>query len=266
MTRHARNCTAGAVYTYHEKQKDTQSCGYGTQRMRLGKDAVKDFDCCCLSLQPCRNPVITPEGYLYDKECILEYIIKQKTENARLLKEYEAEQRREAKELQELALAEERSMAESFVCKERAIVSCSASTSSSLGSSVSNMVNGKDAQLPSFWVPSLTPSAKKDKAVKPRNVVLCPMSGNPIKAKDLIPIKFTPVARYMCAVTHDILGNSVPVAALRTSGNVVTMECVEKLLKKDWVDPTNSKPLKESDIIPLQRARRHWLFKHQPRS
>ncbi|KAH8026385.1 hypothetical protein HPB51_020369 [Rhipicephalus microplus] len=59
MTRHARNCTAGAVYTYHEKQKDTQSCGYGTQRMRLGKDAVKDFDCCCLSLQPCRNPVIT---------------------------------------------------------------------------------------------------------------------------------------------------------------------------------------------------------------
>uniref|UniRef100_A0A224Z569 Nitric oxide synthase-interacting protein homolog n=1 Tax=Rhipicephalus zambeziensis TaxID=60191 RepID=A0A224Z569_9ACAR len=267
MTRHARNCTAGAVYTYHEKQKDTQTCGYGTQRMRLGKDAVKDFDCCCLSLQPCRNPVITPEGYLYDKECILEYIIKQKAENARLLKEYEAEQKREAKELQELALAEERSKAESFVCKERTIVSCSASTSSSVGASVSNMVNGKDAQLPSFWVPCLTPSAKKDKAVKPRNVVLCPMSGNPIKAKDLIPIKFTPVvdpdekaslitkkARYMCAVTHDILGNSVPVAALRTSGNVVTMECVEKLLKKDWIDPTNSKPLKESDIIPLQRG------------
>ncbi|KAL1439197.1 hypothetical protein MTO96_047413 [Rhipicephalus appendiculatus] len=228
MTRHARNCTAGAVYTYHEKQKDTQTCGYGTQRMRLGKDAVKDFDCCCLSLQPCRNPVITPEGYLYDKECILEYIIKQKAENARLLKEYEAEQKREAKELQELALAEERSKAESFVCKERTIVSCSASTSSSVGASVSNMVNGKDAQLPSFWVPCLTPSAKKDKAVKP--------------------------ARYMCAVTHDILGNSVPVAALRTSGNVVTMECVEKLLKKDWIDPTNSKPLKESDIIPLQRG------------
>ncbi|XP_070392472.1 nitric oxide synthase-interacting protein [Dermacentor albipictus] len=270
MTRHARNCTAGAVYTYHEKQKDTQSCGYGTQRMRLGKDAVKDFDCCCLSLQPCRNPVITPDGYLYDKECILEYIIRHKAENARLLKEYEAQQKRDAKELQELALAEERSKAESFVCKERTIVS-TASTSLSMGSedspSVSNMVNGKDSQLPSFWVPSLTPSAKKDRTAKPKNVVLCPMSGKPIRAKDLIPVKFTPVvdpdekaplitrkARYMCAVTHDILGNSVPVAALRTSGNVVTMECVEKLLKKDWLDPTNSKPLKESDIIPLQRG------------
>lgn len=59
MTRHARNCTAGAVYTYHEKKKDAQASGYGTSSKRLGKDSVKDFDCCSLSLQPCRNPVIT---------------------------------------------------------------------------------------------------------------------------------------------------------------------------------------------------------------
>lgn len=277
MTRHARNCTAGAVYTYHEKQKDTQTCGYGTQKMRLGKDAVKDFDCCCLSLQPCRNPVITPDGYLYDKESILEYIIRHKAENARLLKEYHAQQTRQAKELEELAAAEQRSKAESFVRKERTIVSSSTPSTSTAapggvtqeqgGPSVSNMANGKEGQLPSFWVPALTPSAKKDRMEKPKSVVLCPMSGQPIKAKDLMPIKFTPVvdpddkaslitkkARYMCAVTHDVLGNSVPVAALKTSGNVVTMECVERLLKKDWLDPTNGRPLKESDIIPLQRG------------
>ena len=41
MTRHARNCTAGAVYTYHEKQKDTKKSGYGSQKIRLGKDSVK---------------------------------------------------------------------------------------------------------------------------------------------------------------------------------------------------------------------------------
>jgi len=29
-------------------------------------------------LQPCRDPVITPHGYLYDKEAILEYILKKK--------------------------------------------------------------------------------------------------------------------------------------------------------------------------------------------
>lgn len=59
MTRHARNCTAGAVYTYHEKKKDAAASGYGTNAHRIGKDSVKGFDCCCLTLQPCRNPVIT---------------------------------------------------------------------------------------------------------------------------------------------------------------------------------------------------------------
>lgn len=59
MTRHARNCTAGAVYTYHEKKKDAAASGYGTNTQRVGKDSVKDFDCCCLTLQPCRYPVIT---------------------------------------------------------------------------------------------------------------------------------------------------------------------------------------------------------------
>lgn len=41
MTRHARNCTAGAVYTYHEKKKDAAASGYGTYSQRVGKDSVK---------------------------------------------------------------------------------------------------------------------------------------------------------------------------------------------------------------------------------
>ncbi|XP_017737523.1 PREDICTED: nitric oxide synthase-interacting protein [Rhinopithecus bieti] len=86
MTRHGKNCTAGAVYTYHEKKKDTAASGYGTQNIRLSRDAVKDFDCCCLSLQPCHDPVVTPDGYLYEREAILEYILHQKKEIARQMK------------------------------------------------------------------------------------------------------------------------------------------------------------------------------------
>lgn len=59
MTRHARNNTASAVYSYHERQRDTKSSGYGTQKARLAKDSVKDFDACNLTLQPCRNPIVT---------------------------------------------------------------------------------------------------------------------------------------------------------------------------------------------------------------
>ncbi|KYN09328.1 Nitric oxide synthase-interacting protein like protein [Trachymyrmex cornetzi] len=79
---------------YHEK-KDAAASGYGTNTQRVGKDSVKDFDCCCLTLQPCRNPVITKDGFLFDKEAILEYILTKKKEYARKLKEYEKQKQKE---------------------------------------------------------------------------------------------------------------------------------------------------------------------------
>ena len=38
-------------------------------------------------------------------------------------------------------------------------------------------------------------------------------------------------------------------------GNVVTMECVEKLIKKDMIDPTNGAKMTDKDIIVFQRVR-----------
>lgn len=59
--------------------------------------------------------------------------------------------------------------------------------------STSNMTNGRSEQLPSFWIPNLTPSSSKDKLKKPSKDVLCPMSGKPLKINQLIDITFTPV-------------------------------------------------------------------------
>lgn len=39
------------------------------------------------------------------------------------------------------------------------------------------------------------------------------------------------------------------------SGDVVTMECVEKLIKKDWINPLDNSKLSPSDIILLQRVK-----------
>jgi len=269
MTRHAKNCTAGAVYTYNEKRKDTKSSGYGTQSMRLGKDAVKDFDCCSLTLQPCRDPVITPHGILYDKEAILEYVIAQKREVARKTKEYEKQKNKNKAELSELAAAEDRSNKEKkFLQGERSIVSTphnpfQAEVTES--ASVSNMTDGRNKNLPSFWIPTLTPAAKSTEMKKPDKTIYCPMTNKPLKIKDLIPVKLTLVKdpddkaslivkknRFMCAVTHDILGNTVPAAVLRPTGDVVTVECVEKLIKKDWLHPITGEKLTERDIIPMQ--------------
>lgn len=275
MTRHARNCTAGAVYTYHEKKKDAQASGYGTHSQRVGKDSVKDFDCCCLSLQPCRNPVITSEGYLFDKESILEYIITKKNEISRKMKEFEKQKKRKENEIAELAAAEKQSKLNSFRKTEKNIVSTPVNAfnsgnkyGESSQASVSNMVDGRDKQLPSFWIPSMTPESKETTLKKPDKTVYCPMSGRPLFAKDLIPVKFFEItdpdekakaviareSRYMCAVTKDVLSNSVPCAVLRPTGDVVTMECVEKVIKKDWLHPLTGEKLTEKDIIPLQRG------------
>jgi hypothetical protein len=38
------------------------------------------------------------------------------------------------------------------------------------------------------------------------------------------------------------------------SGDVVTKECVDKLIKKDMMHPLTGEKLKDSDFIPLQRV------------
>ncbi len=54
MTLHGKNATASSIYSYHERVKDAKQSGYGTLHERLGADSIKEFDCCSLTLQPCR--------------------------------------------------------------------------------------------------------------------------------------------------------------------------------------------------------------------
>lgn len=279
MTRHGKNNTASACYTYHERQLDAKTGGYGTVRERLGKDSVKDFDACCLTLQPCRNPVITPDGFIYDKEAILEYMLKKKAEAVKKVREYEKAKRKAAKEMAELAEAEKDSKAAAFIAKQKLVkTSSSMSSTDSTIESVSNMAGDRANKLPSFWAPSETPSSSSCSSSssssssnllgkKPDANVYCPMSGRILRTKDIYPIIFTPIdeiatgtvnaikkERYMCPVTHDVLSNSVPCCYLKTSASVVTAECVEKIIRKDMMDPVNGKMLKENDIIYIQRG------------
>lgn len=121
MTRHAKNSTAGSVYTYHEKKKDSKHSGFGTEHQRLAKESLKSFDCCNLTLQPCELPVVTKDGYLFDKQAILEYIITKKNEYNRKMKEYEKQKKSDEQELAEIAAAENKKKLEEFVKTEKNI-------------------------------------------------------------------------------------------------------------------------------------------------
>lgn len=64
-----------AVYTYHEKEEDTEASGYRTENIRLGWDVLKDSTSVCL--QRCHDSVINPDGFLCKRETLLEYILHQ---------------------------------------------------------------------------------------------------------------------------------------------------------------------------------------------
>jgi nitric oxide synthase-interacting protein len=238
-----------------------------------------------LTLQPAHIPVVTPDGYLFDKEAILQYIITKKNEYNRKMKEFERQKESDEKELADIAAAENKKKLEKFVKVEKNISSGSCkcrwklandfdtnshSIAASAGpsTSLSNMIGNKAKQLPAFWVPSQTPDSGKAKVTKPDKNIYCPISGKVLRLKDLVNVKFMPAnddpnekksliakeIRYVCAVTKDVLTNSQQLAVLKTTCDVVTMDCVEKIIKKDWIHPLTSEKISEKDIIQLQRG------------
>eukprot|EP00095_Tigriopus_kingsejongensis_P008447 snap_masked-scaffold1530_size37188-processed-gene-0.0 protein:Tk08447 transcript:snap_masked-scaffold1530_size37188-processed-gene-0.0-mRNA-1 annotation:"hypothetical protein HELRODRAFT_159202" len=78
--------------------------------------------------------------------------------------------------------------------------------------------SSKSGTLAAFWVPNLTPQATPHKEKKPEKAILCPCSGQPLKARDLIEVHFKTTSdsdtsvsnpeRLKCAVTGDILRNT----------------------------------------------------------
>ncbi|TRY79872.1 hypothetical protein TCAL_06045 [Tigriopus californicus] len=274
MTRHGRNATNSAVYSYHERHKDARSSGYGTDHMRLSKDAVKKFDCCSLTLQPCRTPVVTPQGWLYDKEVILQYIVDKRMEYQKKLRAFQAESQKDFQALFQSAQDQKNLERSKFEHQQTSIKSPSTGSTPSSSSSASSSSGVAKPVMPSFWLPSRTPDSTGKPRTdgdqpnkRPDKTVLCPCSGRPLKVRDLIAVKFreskpeadAPASEkafngYQCAVTGDVLRDSVRCFVLKPTGDVVTAECVDNIIRKDMTHPLTGQVLVESDLIELQRG------------
>ncbi|KAI1700127.1 zinc-finger of nitric oxide synthase-interacting protein [Ditylenchus destructor] len=260
MTRHGKNATASSVYSYSERRKDASQSGYGTLHERLSADSIKPFDCCSLSLQPCREPLISPDGFIFDKESILNYILDQKKAYKRKLKIWEEQTRiDQEKEATKMNKKEEESkhkflsieslstpahlkVPETPSASERAVkrynagddndAPTSSKKKATNETSVSNMAGDKARKWNNFWVPELIPTAEPTKIEKPSDKIMCPITEKPLKYKDLMQVKFTPIDndhngdhaklvgkkyRYMCPITRDVLTNTSRCAYLKTS-------------------------------------------------
>ena len=66
---------SSAMLSGHNTGGNFKEAGWGTDARQLDSDSMKEIDACSLSLQPCADPVVTPQGVLYDRMVVVQYIL-----------------------------------------------------------------------------------------------------------------------------------------------------------------------------------------------
>jgi nitric oxide synthase-interacting protein len=285
MPRHSKNNCSGSVFTHYERREAAVNSGWGTQHVRLGKDALRGPDMCCLTLQPAINPVVTPQGFLFDKPALIEYYLAQKDTLKKKLAAWKQQQAIQEQQAHKEEEQIKKKKHDSFEKSEFSVLNNKKSSASSSSSSTSANLGSN------FWLPQNTPEVSQVTA-KPEMDVTCPMSGKPLKLTKLIECQFTPLSgasssdatkRYMCPLSNKEITNAVDCVVLKPSGKVISSDSLEssvlndkgkkvwkkyqELVKKDknstnllkedkqaeiGVDPFNNETLKISDVVLLR--------------
>ncbi|KAK9815795.1 hypothetical protein WJX72_009551 [[Myrmecia] bisecta] len=269
--RHSKNAGTMGVeaMTYAEKQ----ALGYGTVRERLGKDAVGNYYDCRLTLQFATDPVCTPDGYLFNREAILENLLAQKKANKRKLAAWEAQQQEEQRKAEELQAVEAQSRLLAFDRQNHMGASASAarlikeaiqeeaeahlSDKKVVNSEVTIKENvDKIKEMRAFWLPSKTPEARV-LLDKPDMSTYCPASGKKLRLKDLIVVKFMRVPEgetgmFMDPITKDTFTNASRLVVLKPTGDVMLHDTYQRCVRPDG--RYDGVRIKEADVIELQRG------------
>ncbi|GAB5593130.1 hypothetical protein Unana1_08030 [Umbelopsis nana] len=113
-------------------------------------------------------------------------------------------------------------------------------------------------KLPSFWLPSLTPSTDKtDEKEQPEKLhTLCVAAEpHPVTIKSLIAVKFTNEDEKsnhpICPACMKGLNNGTKISILRKCGHVICNKCIDSFVKKSQTCYVCEHKTKEKDIIDM---------------
>lgn len=245
--RHSKNngSSTYGVFSYHERRKNEF---LQNLKARLGADAQLPFGYCWLSLQPAVDPVVTPSGHIYSREHILEHLVSKTQDLKRQRDAWEAAERTADREADARARQSrqlvERDFAELNDPRARP-------------TKQARVVDDKpDAN---FWLPQLAPQAPPEDAPPPPPPKRppSPVTGAPLRAKDLVPIdlhRSSDDARCVCHVSHDEI-TTQPVLFIRSTGCVVIESVATNLgVLESHVCPVTSRKFKEKDLLRLVAA------------
>ncbi len=181
--------------------------------------------------------MVTPDGVLFEKEAILEYLLAQKKDYARKLALYEAQVAEEARGAQLATQQAEEARLEHFHAMNHGGGAAYAPSSDAggaggagaPGSSGAGEAGGSPGgassvaatafqaaqarQMKAFWMPGKTPEASTTVA-KPSADTLCPATGKKLRLKELTPVRFTRMpgdepehgGRFMCPTCKEARG------------------------------------------------------------
>ncbi|KAL7508315.1 hypothetical protein ACHAXN_005377 [Cyclotella atomus] len=287
MTRKSKQPGGHNPLTYSERKR-LKTSGYGTQSTRLTTESQLPFGYCSLSTSPAIEAVATPSGHIYEREAIVSYLLTKSGDLKREKAEYEklrlgVEERRVAweetcrkREVERFARKDQGAIVggEStalVVHQDAAKASSTASAAVASASAASKPENS--LKQVSYWLSEAQPQHKKHTAIysgdfdyrkeiealppPPPERPLSPMSGNPLKLKQLIPLHLLhdkqgkgTNGKVLCALSQKQI-TTQPAVCIKPSGQVILKSVYEELVKPDMVCPISSKKLKESDVIDL---------------
>ena len=254
--------------SYHERKH----LGYGTAEERAGSDSVVDYDCCWLTLQPARDPVVTTEGYVYSREAILENLLAQKKAMRREEGRFEEDERRRSSSRQLQSEEKDAEYVKRFDKSNHApLDATSAATTATGAREASAYEKHLERRTKAFWLPSEAPRAEQTVS-KPKQDTLCPASNKRLRLKDLISIRFTPcsgrdaagdateTARHMCPISMKTLTRASKLVVLRPTGDVITEEAYKKVVKPDGVYKGHK--ITSKDVIAIKNGGSSFAGSH----
>lgn len=268
MARKSKQPGGNMPLTQHERSKLTN---YGTQKTRLTSDSQLKFGDCCLQNSPATDPVVTPSGHIYSREAIVAYLLTKNQEHKRQKELYDAHIASEQTK-QEAETAKSTSMAiQAFIEKDQG--STQKSTQDHAIEYKKNLKRKIDVESKedgnkrlkevSYWLSEAQPEFddSKERIIAPPERPPSPMSGEPLRLKDLVSITLNREegnGKCLCAVSNKAI-TTQPVLVIKKTGAVILKDIFDSIVKtsdgKKMVCPVTGKKFKEKDVLNLTKGK-----------
>lgn len=293
LTMTGKRNTSRAVFTSYERAQAKSA--WSSTSARLSRDSFLPFASCRLCLLPARTPVSCPQGDIFCRECALSSILTQRKEIKRLEKveaqesvEKDEDAMRDEEEARKRAVEDfervqmgleakigkqakvvgrgegkvvveeeggKRGEKRKFELDEEELLRIARAERARARKSIDDEKAAKTT-LPSFWVPSITPSSNTTTALhniakKVKQSPVCPASEHgkphPYSLATLIPVTFseekddkTGELQRVCPSCKKALSNSAKAVLTKPCGHVLCKSCVTKFMTPSGVrDPDN---------------------------